>query len=176
MQTTAVHRRFPVEEEALNRCIAIALTQKRFMRSSLKQTIYEKGLYPDLHQELAAAAVEAWRLGYDPDIDFRLIKNLVQRRLYAFLKANGMQRHWDPVAKRQGKGFLSREVYLKPYKEEEVQFGDNEVLILWLKDVVVEKCGEDAWEDLMSWAHSDEPEPRGAAVKALQILKEVIKK
>lgn len=102
--------RYPVEDEVLHRCIAIALTQKRFMRASLKEALYEKGLYADLHQELVTGAVEAWRQGYDPDNDFRAIKNTVQRRIYRFLKDNGIHRHWDPVTKKQGKGFISREV------------------------------------------------------------------
>ena len=105
-----MEKRWQVDDETLDRCIAIALTQKRFMRASLKQTLYQKQIYADMHQELAAAAVEAWRLGYDPDKDFKLIKNLAQRRLYAFLKANAIHRHWDPVTWRQGKGYFSREI------------------------------------------------------------------
>jgi|GEM_PF-4367772 len=102
--------RYPVDDPILHRCIGIALVQKRFIRASLKQTLYEKHLYADLHQELVTGAVEAWRLGWDPDEDFRLIKNLVQRRLYRFFKNNGIHRQWDPGTKKQGRGYFSREV------------------------------------------------------------------
>lgn len=169
-------KRYTVFDETLDRMIAIALTQKRFMRSTLKSTLYEKGLYPDLHQELAAAAVEAWRAGYDPDEDFRLIKNLVQRRLYAWFKANGIHRHWNPETKKQGKGYFSREIYLPPHKEETVEFGDNTVLILWLKSFVIKNLGKGAWTLLMAWARSEEPEPQGLAAEALKIIKEVLSK
>lgn len=102
--------RYPVDNPVLHRCIGIALAQKRFIRASLKEMLYQKCLYADLHQELVTGAVEAWRLGFDPDEDFRYIKNLVQRRLYRFLKNNGIHRQWDPVRKKQGRGFFSREV------------------------------------------------------------------
>ena len=104
--------RYPVEDQTLHRCIAIAITQKRFIRSTLKNTLYEKGLYQDLHQELVTAAVEAWREGYNPDTDFRLIKNLTQRRLYAFLKQNGFRRGWNPHTKQQMKGYQGFEVFV----------------------------------------------------------------
>lgn len=103
-------RKYQIENEVLNRCVGIALSQKRFIRSSLKDVLWAKQLYADLNQELLAAAVEAWRLGYDPDHDFKLIRNLVSRRLYAFLKANGIHRQWNPQTKKQGKGFFVREV------------------------------------------------------------------
>lgn len=166
-------KRWQVDDETLDRCIAIALAQKRFMRSSLKQTLFDKQIYDDLHQELAAAAVEAWRLGYDPDEDFRLIKNLTQRRIYAFLKANAIHRHWNPRTKTQGKGYFSREVCLPVDEAQSVEFGENTALLAWCEEYVTRELGQDAWQDLKRWANSKTPEPQGKAAEAISILKEV---
>ena len=106
--------RIKVDNVTLDRCIGIAMVQTRFMRSSLKSLLEAAGLKEDLNQELLAAAVEAYSLGYNPDKNFREIRNLVQRRLYRFLKAYGFHRQWDPVTKKQGKGFARREF---PFEE-----------------------------------------------------------
>lgn len=166
-------KRWQVEDKILDRCFAIALTQKRFMRSSLKETLFQKGLYADLHQEIAAAAIEAWREGHCPDSDFKDIRNLVSRRVYAFLKSNGICRHWDPETKKQGKGFFSREVCLPVDESANVEFGENAGLLAWCEDYVCQALSREAWQEVKKWANSREPEPQGKAAKAISILKEV---
>ena len=165
--------RYPVDDPVLHRCIAIALTQKRFMRSSLKALLYGVGLYADLHQELVAAAVDAWRQGYDPDNDFRAIKNLVHRRLYHFLKAHGFHRHWDPHTKKQGKGFCRREKLLPLRFTPSYEFGNNTALIAWCEAYITQALGREAWQEVVRWSNSRAPEPQGVAAKAISILKEV---
>jgi len=108
---------FDVDDPILDRLLAIALSQKRFIRSTLKQSLWAKGLWADLLQEYATAAVAAWRAGYDPDKDFRLIKNLVQRYIYRFLKSAGFVRQWNYSTRRQGRGYGLREI---PRLREEV--------------------------------------------------------
>ena len=165
--------RYPVSNPVLCRCIAIALVQKKFIRSSLKATLWEAGLYADLHQELVSAAVEAWRQGYDPDTDFRAIRNTVQRRIYRFLKEYGFHRHWDPHAKKQGKGFCRRE---KPFPlrfTPSYEFGDNTALIAWCEAYITQALGREAWQEVIRWSNSRAPEPQGIAAKAISILREV---
>lgn len=164
--------RYPVSDPILHRCIAIALTQKKFIRSSLKALLYDAGLYADLHQELVAAAVDAWRQGYDPDNDFRAIKNTVQRRIYHFLKNYGFRRHWDPISKKQGKGFFRREILLQKKYEPTYEFGDNTALIAWCEAYITQALGREAWEEVIRWSNSRAPEPQGIAAKSISILKE----
>lgn len=164
--------RYPVSDPVLCRCIAIALVQKKFIRSSLKATLWEAGLYADLHQELVSAAVEAWRQGYDPDNDFRAIKNTVQRRIYHFLKNYGFYRHWDPISKKQGKGFFRREILLQKKYEPTYEFGDNTALIAWCEAYITQALGREAWEEVIRWSNSRAPEPQGIAAKSISILKE----
>ena len=165
--------RYPVSDPVLCRCIAIALVQKKFIRSSLKATLWEAGLYADLHQELVSAAVEAWRQGYDPDTDFRAIRNTVQRRIYGFLKDNGFHRHWDPISKKQGKGFFRREIPLPEKKHSlSYEFGDNTALIAWCEAYITQALGREAWEEVIRWSNSRAPEPQGIAAKSISILKE----
>lgn len=167
---------YKIEDARLNRCISIALAQKRFIRSSLLQTIAEHQLYPDLNQELVTAGVEAWRLGYDPDKNFKEIKNLTQRRLYAFLKANGFSRHWDPVTKKQGKGFFTREVCVLPEDYSPVKrIADATDFLDWCKNIVVQKAGREAWEGVMKWANSRQNELSQETKKTISILREVMK-
>lgn len=162
---------YPVQDQTLYRCIAIALAQKRFLRSSLRELLYDRGLYPDLHQELAAAGVEAWRAGYDPDKDFTKIKNLVGRRMYAFFKANGIHRQWDPVTKKQGKGYCMREMHLPEYREPSVLFAENEVLLMYLKDMVLRAFGRETWRKVWLWAHSRKIEPLGEVAQVIQYIR-----
>lgn len=169
-------RRYPDLPMQLDRCIAIAMAQKRFMRSSLKETLFSRGLYPDLHQELAAAGVEAWRLGYDPDRDFYLVRNLAQRRLYAWLKANGIHRHWDPRTKKQGKGFFVREVAMPNIAlAPAAKVAGATDFLRWCEDVITARLGREAWEEVMRWANSRQPEPQGKARQAISILKGVLR-
>ena len=154
------------------------MTQKRFLRSSLKEALYNTQLYQDLHQTLAEAGVAAWRLGYDPDSDFQKIKRLVNREIYRFLTENGFRRFWDYELKKQGKGFARREVFFadcyKDYEPVVYQFGDNTELIMWIKEYITDRLGRDAWREVMKWAKSRRPEPpRGIVAEAISILKEV---
>lgn len=165
-------KRYEIQDKRLDRCISIALTQKRFIRSSLKETLYKKCLYVDLNQELLAAGVEAWRLGYDPDCDFKKIRNLTQRRLYAWLKNNGIHRHWDPKTKKQGKGFLSREAYLPEHKEPTSNLVDASEFMLWCELIIISRFGREAWQEVMQWANSRQPEPQGKVRQIISILKE----
>ena len=166
--------RYPVSPGPLRlcRCIAIALVQKIYSQQPEAHLVGRRGLYADLHQELVAAAVEAWRQGYDPDNDFRAIKNTVQRRIYHFLKAYGFHRHWDPHAKKQGKGFCRRE---KPFPlrfTPSYEFGDNTALIAWCEAYITQALGREAWEEVIRWSNSRAPEPQGIAAKSISILKE----
>lgn len=169
--------RYPVQDERLYRCIAIAMTQKRFLRSSLKEALYKEQLYQDLHQTLAVSGVTAWRLGYDPDSDFQKIKRLVNREIYRFLIENGFHRYWDYQAKKQGKGYVRREAFFTDYYidyEPVYQFGDNAELIMWMKGYITDRLGREAWQEVMKWAKSRRPEPpRGIVAEAISILKEV---
>jgi hypothetical protein len=54
-------KRFDINDAVLDRCVGICFVQKKFIRSSLKETLYQMQLYPDFNQEFATAAVEAWR-------------------------------------------------------------------------------------------------------------------
>lgn len=169
--------RYSVQDEKLYRCIAIAMSQKRFIRSTLKEALYNSQLYQDLHQTLAEAAVTAWRQGYDPDSDFKQIKRIVGRAIYRFLIENGFHRYWNPETKRQGKGYVRREAFFTDYFrnfEPLYQFGDNTELIMWMKGYITDRLGRDAWREVMKWAKSRRPEPpRGIVAEAISILKEV---
>lgn len=98
-----------IEKRKLGRCLAIAFAQKRFLGKPLKRTLYQLSLNEDLNQELFLAALEARRLRYN-EKNFKAIKNLAQRRIYAFLKANGFYIRWNPITKTHGKGWVKREV------------------------------------------------------------------
>jgi len=165
--------RYPVDDPVLYRCIAISLAQKKFLRSSLKETLYHHHLYRDFHQELATAAVEAWRAGYSPDENFREIRNLVQRRLYAFLKAHGFSRHWDPDTKRQGKGFISREI-VDPVEVQKrtipARAASDSEIVARIRDFL-EKEMPGGWQALQKWAASRQAAPRGKAAEALSLIK-----
>lgn len=167
--------RYPVQDERLYRCIAIAMTQKRFLRSSLKEALYNSQLYQDFHQTLAEAGVAAWRSGYDPDSDFKQIKRMVSRAIYRFLIENGFHRYWDYESKKQGKGFVRREAFFTDYYknyEPVYQFGDNTELIMWMKGYITDRLGRDAWREVMKWTKSRRPEPpRGIVAEAISILK-----
>lgn len=168
--------RYPVKDPVLHRCISISLSQKRFIHSSLKMLLYDARLYADMNQELVAAAVEAWRQGYDPDNNFKLIKNLAQRRMYHFLKAYGFPRLWDSHLKKQGKGFFRREVPGLKEFDFSYEFGENTALIAWCESYVTQKLGQSAWEEVICWAKSRAPEPQGMAANSISILKEVFSK
>jgi len=159
-------------ERTLARCIAIACAQTRFLRASVREVLRDRGLVLDVHQELRAAGVEAWRLGYDPDRDFRLIKNLAQRRLYALLRAYGFRRHWDPHAKRQGKGFFHAEVFIPTPESPPARIADAVDFLAWAEQTITARLGREAWEEVMRWAKSRQPEPRGKARRAISILRE----
>lgn len=102
--------RIEVADQQLDRCISIAFSQTRFIRTTTREFIYDRGWNEDLRQTLLCAAIAAWREGYNPDTDFRAIKNLVQRELYRFFRDIGLHRQWNPVQRRQGSGFEFREL------------------------------------------------------------------
>ncbi len=167
---------YEIEDECLDRCISIALTQKRFIRSSMKEGLMNRDLYTDLNQELVAAGVEAWRLGYNPDDDFRAICNLANRRLYAFLKSYGFSRQWDPRTKTQGKGYFLREVCQPEDKFTPVaKVADATGFMAWCEDVVINRLGREAWKEVVKWANSRRPEPQGKVAESISILKEELK-
>ena len=169
--------KYPVQDQRLHRCIAIAMTQKRFLRSSLKEALYNTQLYQDLHQTLAEAGVAAWRLGYDPDSDFQKIKRLVNREIYRFLTENGFRRFWDYELKKQGKGFAPGGILcglLQRLRTRCLSVRGQHELIMWIKEYITDRLGRDAWREVMKWAKSRRPEPpRGIVAEAISILKEV---
>jgi hypothetical protein len=165
---------YPVEDKTLDRGISIALAQKRFIHSPLREMLLERGLYDDLNQTPVLAGLEAYRIGYDPDKDVRLIRNLAYRQLYFFLRSNGFIRQWDPITKRQGKGFFFREVCLpEDYKLEDPtsMIVDAIDFLAWCEKVVTEHLGSKVWQEVIGWARSRQPEPRGRVKEAISIIK-----
>ena len=75
-----------------DRFIAIGFSQLRFFPSTLKYYLIERGLWEDLQQTVYVSAVEAWRLGFDPDANVKEISNRVQKEIYLFLKGAGYRR------------------------------------------------------------------------------------
>ena len=76
----------------INRFIAIGFSQLRFLPKALKSHLIKRGLWEDLQQTVYMSAIEAWRLGFDPDIDVKEISRLTQREIYTFLKEVGYKR------------------------------------------------------------------------------------
>jgi len=101
-----------VQDQCLNRIIGIALVHARrfYVRSTVRGFIRERGLSEDLNHAILCAAVAAWRAGMDPDSQVREIRNLIQRELYRFYKEIGLHRQYDPISKKQGRGFEFREI------------------------------------------------------------------
>jgi hypothetical protein len=97
----------------------------------------------------------------------------VQRRIYHFLKNYGFHRHWDPISKKQGKGFFRREIPLQKKYKPTCEFGDNTALLAWCEAYITRALGREAWEEVMSWSNSCAPEPSGLAAKSISILQEV---
>ena len=66
---------------------ALCISRVRWISSYMRELLWKESLWEDLIQELLAAAFEAWKSGMD-DIETR---RFAQRRMYAFLKANGFR-------------------------------------------------------------------------------------
>lgn len=77
-----------IETERVLRCIGIAFyVYKRYHKRRLEQILQERQLLEDIKQELRLAGCTAARV-YDPDIEFNLIKNCIERHIYRFKKEN----------------------------------------------------------------------------------------
>jgi len=143
------YKPYPVSDRRLYRCIAIAVSQQRWL-GGWEYTIWEKGLSQDLYHELVTAGVEAYRENLDPDSDFKAIKNIAQRRLYHFLSAYGIHRGWDPVQKKQLKGFQSREACVGEFKFD-ISAPDAEPNLIRI--AIIQRFGPDAWDELCNWVN-----------------------
>lgn len=75
---------------------AIAFDQKRYIRSNLKEIIFERNLYMDFTQSILEGACIARNEIPLADLDkkdgYRKVANIVNRCIYRFLTENGFKR------------------------------------------------------------------------------------